>query len=281
MQTSEIDFLTQHITENPNSPIFARVADMYLSQKKIEEAITLCENGTQLYQNYSSGFIVLGKAYLLNRQYSKARVAFQQAIHLTPFNKFARKLLANVPRKEDGEAAENIEGIITSFTDSVIEQVVEKETEKITISEEPEIFVDESKEKLPQQEQSEQKFPTLEEYVAQQMNLLQNTETISFEEYLSTPSQKIQNDEIGTIAERLQNVERIKPQENSSHDSLVQEESSNSNIITPTLAEIYASQGEYNAAIQAYELLSISDAANAEKYQKRIQELQVKMMEGF
>jgi len=45
-------------------------------------------------------------------------------------------------------------------------------------------------------------------------------------------------------------------------------------FVTPTLAEIYASQGEYDEAIEAYHRLSEQRPANAARYAERIEELE-------
>jgi hypothetical protein len=45
-------------------------------------------------------------------------------------------------------------------------------------------------------------------------------------------------------------------------------------IVTPTLAEIYASQGEYEEAMKAYRKLMTLRAAQAPQFEKRIAELE-------
>jgi hypothetical protein len=49
---------------------------------------------------------------------------------------------------------------------------------------------------------------------------------------------------------------------------------SSTRIVTVTLAEIFAGQGEYGEAMQAYRLLIERRPEEAEKYQKRIRELE-------
>jgi cytochrome c-type biogenesis protein CcmH/NrfG len=44
--------------------------------------------------------------------------------------------------------------------------------------------------------------------------------------------------------------------------------------VTATLAEIYASQGEYDEAIEAYRTLAVQRPGSAERYQKRLGELE-------
>ena len=45
-------------------------------------------------------------------------------------------------------------------------------------------------------------------------------------------------------------------------------------FVTATLAEIYASQGEYDEAIEAYRTLAAQRPGSAERYQKRLAELE-------
>jgi hypothetical protein len=45
-------------------------------------------------------------------------------------------------------------------------------------------------------------------------------------------------------------------------------------FVTATLAEIYASQGEYDEAIEAYRTLAVQRPGSAERYQKRLAELE-------
>jgi tetratricopeptide (TPR) repeat protein len=47
-----------------------------------------------------------------------------------------------------------------------------------------------------------------------------------------------------------------------------------SRFVTATLAEIYASQGEYDEAIEAYRALAAQRPGSAERYQKRLEELE-------
>jgi tetratricopeptide (TPR) repeat protein len=52
-------------------------------------------------------------------------------------------------------------------------------------------------------------------------------------------------------------------------------------FVTATLAEIYASQGEYDEAIEAYRTLAAQRPGSAERYQKRLAELEeLKRLQG-
>ncbi len=90
--------------------------------------------------------------------------------------------------------------------------------------------------------------------------------------------------DIDSLAEKLQSAEKIVPQENYQPQNPVPKETQDdqayeTDAVTPTLAEIYASQGEYRAAIQAYEILMFSVPAKGVDYQARIRELQQMQME--
>ena len=92
----DIDFLSQRLSDNPQSPLFARLADLYLSKNQSSEALKLCETGVQAYSSYATGYVVLGKCYLALNQNSKAKLAFTQALHFSPFNQVARRLLSEI-----------------------------------------------------------------------------------------------------------------------------------------------------------------------------------------
>ncbi len=105
---------------------------------------------------------------------------------------------------------------------------------------------------------------------------------MSLDEYLAQAAMPPEPRPTGldVLATQLENAGRIVPQE--PKPSLSPEESAplDSFVITPTLAEIYASQGEYGAAIQAYEILILSKPNDRERFEKRISELQAKLNEG-
>lgn len=353
MDTTEfdIDFLSQKLAENPQSPLFARLADLYLNRNQPNDALALCESGVQMYPMYAAGQIVLGKCYLALQEYSKARNAFQQAILLSPNNRVAKKLFYDVPQQND-EPIRVTES--DYFTEATLSSVVQSAPDTFAIddaelnfaqtaepsqeetpTEQTESVVDDftqslrmqhleaptldtstfaSSEMAPQElpyiqptissedvdTESSSAFPNLETYINEQSPLIQST--ISLDEYISQSRQNIPEQvetpvmneieeetlqepvsNLDELAEKLQNAQRIVPRETNepeqpaptSYDEPISDEP---DIVTPTLAEIYASQGEYNAAIQAYEILMLSHPDDQEKFQKRIDEFQLKQM---
>lgn len=415
----DIEFITAKMAENPQSPLFARLADLYITANKANESQKLCEEGIQQFPDYYAGHLVLGKVYLHFQEYSKAKLCFERALELSPFNQTIKKYLKELPTAPDsstrvndetyfspqentpkdieentspeaapdsseGEtfSAVSMEEPLPSLFDMVTEEESQTVEEKIS-TDDQEIqqneFIEASQETplvenvtieetLPQNEEIQPQYQpfapepvfetsslpinaetielpekssfttqheslgTFDDYFAQHINDVTTTATISLDDYLNnrvpaellnsvstileTPTQtslpapvveetfsaKIEpvieetpspvyqqhpesieepQTNFDVLTAKLQNAERIKPQENyeSSEPAKPVENTNDSDMVTPTLAEIYASQGEFNAAMQAYEILMLTQPENVGKYQKRVAELQQKQLE--
>ena len=106
---------------------------------------------------------------------------------------------------------------------------------------------------------------------------------LTFEEYVGAPSPEAEGSVEGII-ERLENAPRIVPvaapppqpatQEAQPEPGAPQASPAPGRFVTATLAEIYASQGEYNEAIEAYRTLTAQRPGSAERYRKRLEELE-------
>jgi tetratricopeptide (TPR) repeat protein len=295
----DIDFLSQKLSDNPQSPLFARLADLYLAKNQSAEALKLCEAGVQTYSSYATGYVVLGKCYSALNENSKARLAFTQALHLAPFNQLARKLLEEIPLTTDEPIpTQEIEAADT--TPPTAETAVQEESLPVQNADEPQLSIETIAE-VPVEEEAAQEsvqqteteivetppvepaqLPGVDEYIQQHSLNAGTEEAMSLDEYLDQAAAPIAPEptELDSLATQLENAGRIVPQE--PEPSLSPEESAplDSIVITPTLAEIYASQGEYGAAIQAYEILIYSKPNERERFEKRISELQAKLNEG-
>ena len=294
----DIDFLSQKLSDNPQSPLFARLADLYLSKNQEAEALKLCENGVGHFPAYASGQIILGKCYLSLNQNSKASAAFRRALQINPFNQVAQRLLEQVPATGD----EQIETPDAEFIpagqqqESPAAQSIESPEEPGTIAPEqkerdaisvqqpstPEQEFQATPELLPETEPLSADLPdNADEYI--QVHLTEIVPSNTLDEYLSgavTPPAAQTGSEIESLAARLKKAGKIVPQEPAAEPSVEDASNFDTQIVTPTLAEIYASQGQYNAAIQAYEILMLSRPDEVENFEKRIKELQQKIMES-
>lgn len=354
MDTSEFDieFLALKLSENPQSPLFARLADLYLGKEQTVEALKLCEEGIPLYPNYYAGHLVEGKIHLALKEYSKARTALEKARKLSPFNQIIPALLSSIPKQPDESTRTTDENyFVTPEEQTPAEISAEAEVSPLTIKAQNETLpAEESVVAQPEFEESppprmpEKTYMTFDEYNSQHSDEMSARPVMTLDEYLSSslssqpaqeqpateektftplastemesaaqsaPPASAQTAEpepvfaspeqaqlfaemmgeaspppaspsIDELATKLQNAERIVPAENyqPQHPTPIStEEQATPGMVTPTLAEIYASQGEYNAAIQAYEILQFSQPDKAGEYQKRIRELQQQQME--
>lgn len=447
----DIEFLSQKLSENPASPLFARLADLYLQNGQQVEALEICLEGTAAHPDYYAGFIVLGKIHVALKEYSKARDSFAKAQTLSPFNQTIASLLKAISDHKDGSdrttdenyfvpqekpvqsaavsnaesrsadyrspqteqfempTAEEIgfsqipdpagtsgyslsspseggsfpthdeysnqhqarinaqpEQSLEDFLNATLRPVQSPElqqepeqeaTEQMAFSQpeesaaefeqpmeqaaEPEqIFEAEQHEQqydVQEQQAAEERLPeeqpadvmtveeqvsgveqsaeqASEEYATEEMQsaasdaaaeqIAEIEEPVQAEEpemVFTSPEQaqlfaemtgETQSEEpaadqgtnIDELAERLQNVQRIVPNENTpaageTADENEQSESFGAEMVTPTLAEIYVSQGEYTAAIQAYEILMFSQPGKTAEFQQRVKELQQLQME--
>ena len=418
MSEFDIEFLSQKLSENPQSPLFARLADLFLQKEQYSEALKLCEEGIQQFPKYYAGYLVLGKVCLALKEYSTARDAFEHALDLSPFNELTAKLFASVPAQPDESVRTSDETYFEpqqseaeshsttqlnsnetqfeqqppalSVEEQIAQQFAQQSAQQFTHREEPaveemgfshaiqeppitqppavqEIIDDQNPQPAPQPEKRREqetlemlsasaapKFPSFDEYYSQRSPNAQSGAVSTLDEYLggngssapaavqeeysstyaepvqefSEPSLEAQEPAqeaaveqhqipepvftspeqaqlfaemtagttveeekpgpepkttIDDLAEKLQKVERIIPQEMPPLPPVIEEtpedHAAESEMVTPTLAEIYASQGEYGAAIQAYEILMFSHPGKTAEYQQRIRELQKKQLE--
>ena len=72
--------------QNPDSPFFARLADLYLKRGKAESALEICLQGCQDFPEYATGFLVLARCYEASGAVGEARDALDQALRIDPVN---------------------------------------------------------------------------------------------------------------------------------------------------------------------------------------------------
>jgi tetratricopeptide (TPR) repeat protein len=105
--------------------------------------------------------------------------------------------------------------------------------------------------------------------------LKERKEIITFDKYVDEGAEQKES-AAEFLLRRLQDVKKSVPQTMS--DRLSEEPPSRtispSKIVTATLAEIYATQGEYKEAIEAYKKLVSQRPIEAERYTKRIAQLE-------
>lgn len=95
----QIAFLEARLRDNPKSLVFARLADLYLDQNRIDDAVRLCTAGVKHNPSYVTGSYVLAKGYILSQDYENAESALKQVISHDREFLAAHKLLGDLMRK--------------------------------------------------------------------------------------------------------------------------------------------------------------------------------------
>ena len=81
---TDAEFLEEFFEKNPESVIFARLADTYLKMDKLDIATELCEDGIKKHPYYATGHFILGKCYLAKKKYELAEKEFKRVLLFDP-----------------------------------------------------------------------------------------------------------------------------------------------------------------------------------------------------
>ncbi len=79
-QHEEIRYLENKLKQNPDSLLFARLADAYLEMGRVEEALKMCEEGIRKHPYYVTGHFVMGKCYLSKKQFDFAEKELKRVL---------------------------------------------------------------------------------------------------------------------------------------------------------------------------------------------------------
>lgn len=80
-----------------HSPIlFNKLAGTHLQSGNQEQAETLLKESLEFFPDFHTSLVNMGELKLLNREYELARVYFEKAVRINPFNPFAHIRLMNV-----------------------------------------------------------------------------------------------------------------------------------------------------------------------------------------
>lgn len=80
----DIAALERHIAANPASPMFARLASLYIDGNRPAQALKLCLQGIKLHPDYPTGLLMIARAQIMLRQYSDARQTLQNLLRILP-----------------------------------------------------------------------------------------------------------------------------------------------------------------------------------------------------
>lgn len=104
--TSEINELKKKLEENPDSLVFAPLADAFRRQGNLKEALDVCKKGLQKHSSYTLAQVVLGRILREQGKINEAADEFKTVLEIDPDNLLAHNLLGYIYlEKKDFQAA--------------------------------------------------------------------------------------------------------------------------------------------------------------------------------
>ncbi|HEY3252011.1 MAG TPA: tetratricopeptide repeat protein, partial [Ignavibacteria bacterium] len=232
--------LEDKIRANPLSSEFVKLANYYLINGNINEAITLLKAGLEFYPNYPTAKLLLGKAYLAGRYFMDAKKIFEQLITEFPDMAIAQKYLdiandvarTEVSRRHEEDVIPKLEFKAPVFNDYEFNYNL---------------------------------FPSyeIEEFTGSNVSLEsldESNEFMEFKNVFESPHffKKENNSKPAFEKKRLKNKFEVR-------------------IITETLADIFAKQGNYFDAIEAYTYLLKIKPERKEVLESKISEVEMQI----
>jgi tetratricopeptide (TPR) repeat protein len=133
--------LEQRLAKEPQSPLFARLADYYLQVGRANDALRLCDDGLALYPYYTTAHLIKAKVLVQLGMTAEAGHAYETVREFLPTNESVLRLtsvLDRAPSQEQG-VSETIEGIVEPEPPQapVQERIVVEEAQPTAIEEPP------------------------------------------------------------------------------------------------------------------------------------------------
>jgi pentatricopeptide repeat protein len=112
---SEIIELKKKLDENPDSLVFAPLADAYRRQGNLKEALEVCKKGLQKHASYTLAQVVLGRILREQGKIDDAAGEFKTVLEIDPDNLLAHNQLGSILlEKKDFQAAiEEFQKVLT------------------------------------------------------------------------------------------------------------------------------------------------------------------------
>ncbi|MGB9663884.1 MAG: tetratricopeptide repeat protein [Ignavibacteria bacterium] len=99
-QELTLDRIREIIQSNPDSPLFARFADLLFQKGLINEALFVIENGLRKHKLYSTAYIVYAKILLQKGRDEEAVQSLRKALHLSPSCQSAKFMIDKITHKD-------------------------------------------------------------------------------------------------------------------------------------------------------------------------------------
>lgn len=96
MKIESIEKYQEILRKDPNSQVFAALADAYRELGLIDQAEKVARHGIQRHPSYVSGFVALGRILMAKESWKDAEFSLSKATSLSPENILAHQLLGQI-----------------------------------------------------------------------------------------------------------------------------------------------------------------------------------------
>ncbi len=287
----DITWLEEQLRQHPLSPLFARLASEYSAAGRNAEAIDLCRNGIIHLPAYATGHLVLAKCYARESNFALALASLAEAkayagdfpAYQALFDEWSSRATEQpgaqpgiVTPPESHELTHPSEPEAEPFTSPESHDVVEPsspEAEPFTPPESHDIVEWSKPEAEPfsppeSHDVVEQSKPEAEPFSPPESHDVVGWSKPEVEQFAPPPPQeptpppRVAGIEPTLSSEELEQIRRTTPSDDDE-----------GRIISKTLAEIFAAQGEFDEAIVTYRLLLQMRPEQSDEISQRIDEL--------
>ncbi len=252
----DIAALERHIAAYPASPLFARLASLYIESNRPAQALKICLQGIKLHPDYPTGLLMIARAQIMLRQYSDARQTLHELIRILPSCVAALRLIDRMTELEleyPPYAASG--GMIVSRHNLGREQ--------------------DARDQRQQWSHQDDILPGIESFAPTRSDVAPGADA----EPGSVEPRPVFD--LGALAQRLEGA-RIPslPEEDEYQESTGEETVESVNLelrpVTETLIGIYEQQGRWREAIDGYARLAARHSDRRDYFEGKIREVETK-----
>ena len=251
---NNLDKYTQEVKakldKNYLSPLFIRLANLLYMNEQYEECISVCKTGLDIYPNYLTAKLILLRAFLKEEYLNEAEILFKEITPKITNKEMLLKLDSSIQSLKTISRQEKIYYTKSAKNKFDYKSFVKKFDLKENLFSNFTLnnFFDERTGKEIRNEKEFQKF-------------LNQFESFHFDrENISSPKPD-------TAALK-------KPAVSTGTDDMLL----NIKIVTETLADIYAEQGNHKEALDAYNILLRAGSGNSKRIEEKLNELERNML---
>ena len=254
---TDVQSIENKLSRRPHSPLFVRLAGEYLVSGEVDKALELCSSGIHYYPQYGTAYLVRAKCFAAKQDYLSALLDLKHVVNVfqdsTLLQKYEREWKDLAVKQEIAGSVAHEEPVVEISEPVHVEESNTAVPDPVlTVEDKLQIEINE----LPVVDQ----VPVPAEVVPSSLDVVpaipEVLEIIPNNVLEQKPVPDIRSQELKTVSPKV----------------LIEGE----RIISKTLAEIYAKQGEFEEAIITYRLLQQQRPKQAEEFALRIKELEEK-----